>query len=158
MERLNKRWGRVRLPKFGWVRFRWTRPLGGELRSATITCDTGRWHISFCVQDGIVEVTPNGLPPVGVDRGVVVAVATSDGAMVNREFVTPGEAQRLRRLQQQLARQRNKRSNRVRPPRRSLRDSMARSGRVATTSPHAPHTSSPASTASSRWRTCGSAT
>jgi len=112
VERLNKRWGRVRLPKFGWVRFRWTRPLGGELRSATITCDTGRWHISFCVQDGIVEVTPNGLPPVGVDRGVVVAVATSDGAMVNREFVTPGEAQRLRRLQQQLARQRNKRSNR----------------------------------------------
>ncbi|MFF5211512.1 RNA-guided endonuclease InsQ/TnpB family protein [Streptosporangium sp. NPDC000396] len=111
MERVSRRWGRVRLPKLGWVRFRWTRPLGGQMRNATVLKDGGRWYVSFCVEDGLADSVPNGKPPVGVDRGVAVAVATSDGWMRDREFVTPGEAARLKRLQHKLARQR-KGSNR----------------------------------------------
>jgi len=106
VERLNRRWGQVRLPKLGWVRFRWTRPLGGTIRNATVTKQAGRWYISFCVQDGVTEVTPNGKPAVGVDRGVAVAVATSEGVMRGREFVTIGGQLRMRRLQQRLARSR----------------------------------------------------
>jgi putative transposase len=104
VERLNRRWGRVRLPKLGWVRLRWTRPPGGTIRNATVARDGGRWYVSFCVEDGAAEVAPNGKPPVGVDRGVDVAVATSDGAKHDRQFVTAGEQLRLRRLQQRLAR------------------------------------------------------
>ncbi|WP_182899213.1 RNA-guided endonuclease TnpB family protein [Microbispora sp. H10830] len=106
VERVSHRWGRVRLPKLGWVRFRWTRPLGGRLRNATVLKDGRRWYIAFCVEDGLVELAPNGKPPVGVDRGVKVAVVTSGGWMCDREFFTPGETIRLKRLQQQLARQR----------------------------------------------------
>lgn len=112
VRRVSKRWGVVRLPKFGDVRFRWTRALGGELRNATVLREGGRWYVSFCVEDGIVEVEPNGLPPVGADRGVKAAVATSDGWMRDRTFIRPGEAKRLRRLQQKLARQKNRRSHR----------------------------------------------
>jgi len=104
VRRLNRRWGEVRLPKFGLVRFRWTRPLGGTIHNATVTRDGGRWYISFCVEDGVAEVAPNGKPPVGVDRGVAVAVATSDGDLHDRAVVTPGEAARLKRLQQRLSR------------------------------------------------------
>jgi transposase len=110
--RLSRRWGQVKLPKLGWVRFRWTRPIGGTVRNATVLRDGGRWYVCFCVEDGVEKVEPNGKPPVGVDRGVAVAVATSDGWMREREFVTPGEAKRLKRRQQQLSRQKNKRSNR----------------------------------------------
>ncbi|MEU0153474.1 RNA-guided endonuclease InsQ/TnpB family protein [Micromonospora fulviviridis] len=94
----------MRLPKFGPVRFRWTRPLGGAIRNATVSRDGGRWYISFCVEDGEAEAAANGKPPVGVDRGVAVAVATSDGGLDEREFVTAGEAARLKRLQQRLSR------------------------------------------------------
>lgn len=111
VRRLNRRWGEVRLPKLGPVRFRWTRPLGGTVRNATVLCDGGRWYIAFCVEDGEVEAPANDLPGIGIDRGVKVAVATSGGWMRNRDFITPGEAGRRRRLQQQLARQR-KGSNR----------------------------------------------
>ncbi|MCW3818244.1 transposase [Micromonospora sp. DR5-3] len=104
VRRLNRRWGEVRLPRFGSVRFRWTRPLGGTIRNATVSRDGGRWYISFCVEDGVAEAAPNGKPPVGVDRGVAVAVATSDGDLDDRAFVTPGEAARLKRLQQRLSR------------------------------------------------------
>jgi putative transposase len=117
VERLSRRWGKVRLPRFGWVRFRWTRSLGGTVRNATVRRDGCRWYISFHVDDRVAEAAPNGKPPVGVDRGVAVAVATSDGELRNREFVTPGEAKRLKRLQQKLSRSlrvhgRNKRSKR----------------------------------------------
>ncbi|MEU2613987.1 RNA-guided endonuclease TnpB family protein [Micromonospora sp. NPDC007271] len=104
VRRLNRRWGEVRLPKFGPVRFRWTRPLGGAVRNATVCRDGGRWYISFCVEDGVAEVAPNGKPPIGVDRGVAVAIATSDGGLDDQNFVTPGEAARLKRLQQRLSR------------------------------------------------------
>ncbi len=104
VRRLNRRWGEVKLPKFGWVRFRWTRAIGGTIRNATVSRNAGRWYISFCVEDGVVETAPNGQPAVGVDLGVNVAVATSEGEMLHRETVTVGEAKRLKRLQQLLSR------------------------------------------------------
>ncbi len=74
VKRLNRRWGSVALPKLGEVRFRWTRPIGGRVRNATVRRDGGRWYVSFCLEDGVSVSEPNGKPPVGVDRGVVVAV------------------------------------------------------------------------------------
>ncbi|WP_230395611.1 RNA-guided endonuclease InsQ/TnpB family protein [Plantactinospora alkalitolerans] len=117
VRRVNRRWGEVRLPKFGPVRFRWTRPVGGAIRNATMLRDGGRWYVSFCVEDGVAEAAPNGRPPVGVDRGVAVAVATSDGDLYDQQFATPGELRRIRRLNQRLARSlrvhgRNRRSGR----------------------------------------------
>ncbi|MFB7328037.1 RNA-guided endonuclease InsQ/TnpB family protein, partial [Streptomyces sp. NPDC056190] len=47
VERLGRTWGRGKLPKLGRVRFRWSRPLGGELRSATVSRKGGRWFVSF---------------------------------------------------------------------------------------------------------------
>ncbi|WP_055482102.1 RNA-guided endonuclease InsQ/TnpB family protein [Sphaerimonospora mesophila] len=111
VERISRRWGRVKLPKFEWVRFRWSRPLGGILRSATITRDGRHWFVSFLIEDGrpIPQTHPG--PAVGIDRGVVVAVTTSDGDFHERPFITDGQRQRYRRLQRQLARTR-KGSNR----------------------------------------------
>lgn len=112
VRRVNRRWGEVRLPKFGMVRFRWSRPIGGTVRNATISLDGGRWYVSFCVEDGVTAVEPNGGPAVGVDRGVRVAVATSDGALLDFTLFTTGEAGRARRLQQQLSRQKGRNSAR----------------------------------------------
>lgn len=104
VRRLNRRWGTVRLPKFGEVRFRWTRNIGGQIRNVTVIFDGGRWYVSFCIEDGLIASEPNGKPPVGVDRGAAIAVATSDGWLHDRDFTTPGEAERLRRLQRQVRR------------------------------------------------------
>lgn len=76
--RLNKSWGMVKLPKIGEVRFRWTRDIPGKLKNATISLDPLGWHISFSTEMEI-EVEPNFGPAIGVDRGVVEAVAYSDG-------------------------------------------------------------------------------
>lgn len=77
MERINRRWGRVKLPKIGWIKFRWTRPIQGSIREATITKTALGWQISFgCLIDR--EVSDNG-KIVGIDRGIAVPLMLSDG-------------------------------------------------------------------------------
>ncbi|MEV6336868.1 transposase [Nocardia vinacea] len=112
VQRLGRRRGRVKLPKLGWVQFRWSRSLGGAIRSATLCRDGRHWYVSFLVEDGIVAPERHmSTATAGVDRGVAVAVATSDGRLYDREFTTRGEGKRYRRLQQKLARQKKRSIN-----------------------------------------------
>jgi putative transposase len=107
VEKLNRRKSRVRLPKLGWVTFRASRCLDGEtIRSATLTREGKHWFVSFLVGDGRTTPDVHGRPgtAVGVDRGVVVAVATSAGDLLDRVFTTPGEQRRALRLQRKLSR------------------------------------------------------
>ncbi|MEV4068953.1 RNA-guided endonuclease InsQ/TnpB family protein [Nonomuraea fuscirosea] len=131
VERINRTWGRVFLPKFGWVKFRMSRPLGGVVKSATVSLDGMHWFISFLVEDGLgqVEHHVRAERKVGVDRGVVTAAVTSDGEFFDRRhatadgvssrvipsaakkdrtsdlgYLTRGEAERYLRLQRRLAR------------------------------------------------------
>lgn len=113
VEKLNRRWGRAKLPKLGWVKFRASRPIGGTIRSATVSCKGGRWFVSFLVEDG--QLTPDHHPgtPVGIDRGVAVAATTSGGEFHDRKFATSGEKARHLKLQKKLARQKKGSANRA---------------------------------------------
>lgn len=114
VERLGRKWGRAKLPKLGWVRFRRSRPLGGEIRSATVSRKGAHWFVSFLVDDDTVTPERHAMPntAVGIDRGVKITAATSDGDLYDRPFITDGEAARYRRLQQRLARTRKGSANR----------------------------------------------
>jgi putative transposase len=105
VRRLGRHAGDVRLPKLGKVRFRWSRPLGGVVRNVTVRQSSGHWYIAFCVEDGATSAAPNGRPAVGVDRGVVVPVATSDGECFHGLGVQSREQRHLAHLQRRLARQ-----------------------------------------------------
>lgn len=117
--RLSKRWGAVRLPKLGDVRFRWTRALPGTVSSATLTCLAGTWHVAFCLEVEELVAHPNPAPAVGVDRGVEVAFMTSDGDAHDRVMWKPAEKTRLLVLERRKARQ-QKESNRWRRTCRSI--------------------------------------
>lgn len=106
-EKLNRRKSRVKLPKLGWVKFRASRSLEGEnIRSATLAREGEHWFVSLLVDDGITTPTEHASPgrAVGVDRGVVVAVATSAGDLFDQVFTTAGEQHRALRLQRKLSR------------------------------------------------------
>ena len=104
IKRLNRRYGQVWVPKVGWVRFRWTRTIPGTVKSYRVTLDrSGRWHIVFAAIPDCLP-GPNDGSVVGVDRGVAVSVALSSGELLGIPGLRAGEIQRLRKLQQQLAR------------------------------------------------------
>ncbi|MFL1380795.1 RNA-guided endonuclease InsQ/TnpB family protein [Nocardiopsis protaetiae] len=116
VERQGRRRGRVKLPKLGWVKFRWSRAPQGTIRSATVSFNGRHWYVSLLCEDGEHIPETHAVPDsvVGVDRGVAVAVATSDGDLFDRVFQTPKEHERERRLRRQLSRRRKGSKNRAR--------------------------------------------
>lgn len=104
VQRINRKTGRVWVPKVGWVRFRWSRAVPEEVKSYRVTRDrAGRWHIAFAAIPDPIPAPGNG-QVVGVDRGVVVSAALSTEELLTTPSLTTGERQRLRRLQRRLAR------------------------------------------------------
>ena len=104
VRRLNRNWGQVRVPKAGWVRFRWSRDVPADARSFRVTRDrAGRWHVAFAVIPAPVQGPGTG-EAVGIDRGVTVSAALSTGEMLTVPGLSAREQARLRRLQRRLAR------------------------------------------------------
>jgi len=105
MRRVNRRWGQVAVPKLGWIRFRWSRPVLAA-RSYRISRDrAGRWHVAFAAVPPAIPAPGNG-GVVGVDRGVTVSVALSTGELLKAPGLRPAERRRLRLLERRLARAR----------------------------------------------------
>ena len=102
--RLNRHWAVVKIPRAGWVRFRWSRPVPEGVKSFRVTRDrAGRWHVAFAAIPQPVEGPGTG-EAVGIDRGVKVSAALSTGEMLVVPGLTALEARRLTALQRKLAR------------------------------------------------------
>nr|WP_275409278.1 transposase [Streptomyces sp. SID12501] len=123
--RVHRRWGMVNIPKIGRVRFRWTKdlPVGKQanadnrITGARLVKDALGWHISFRVQT--LETTPalHTGPEVGIDAGVNLPLALSDGnhqdhsrpaytseGKADRDkWLNPEEKAKLLRLEQRAA-------------------------------------------------------
>src|SRR4051794_17669909 len=66
VRRVSRKVGQVRIPKVGWVPFRWSRSIPDDVRSFRVTCDrAGRWHVAFAA-------VPE--PLTGPGTGAVVGV------------------------------------------------------------------------------------
>jgi len=104
VRRLSRKTGAVWIPKVGWVRFRWSRPVPLSAKSYRVTMDrAGRWHIAFVAIPDPVPAPGNG-EVVGIDRGVAVSAALSNGEMLNAPRLNPGRQRRLKLLQRRLSR------------------------------------------------------
>lgn len=115
VRRVGRRWGSVNIPKVGRIRFRWTRDLPGVTRSSPAGRITGArlvkdplgWHIVFRTEATATESRQHPGPLVGVDVGVTVPMALSDGSTrLHGSWLTSREESRLRRLERRSARQR----------------------------------------------------
>ncbi|MGW0756173.1 RNA-guided endonuclease InsQ/TnpB family protein [Streptomyces sp. NPDC002814] len=87
IKRVHRRWGVVNIPKVGRVRFYWTRdlPVGknadadNRITGARLVKDALGWHIAFRVQVLDAAPQPHAGPEVGIDAGVNIPLALSDG-------------------------------------------------------------------------------
>jgi putative transposase len=104
VRRLSRHVGEVRIPKAGWVRFRWSRQLPPGVKSYRVRLDrSGRWRVAFAAIPEPVPAPGNG-QVAGIDRGVTVSAALSTGEMLSAPGLTPARQRRVRRLQRKLAR------------------------------------------------------
>src|SRR6266566_5945213 len=104
VRRLNRNTGEVRIPKAGWVRFRWSRQVPQDAKSFRVTRDrAGRWHVAFAVVPEPVPAPGTG-EAVGIDRGVVITAALSTGEKLHCPGMSSRERARLRRAERRKAR------------------------------------------------------
>jgi putative transposase len=127
VRRLSRNVGAVRVPKVGWVRFRWSRAVPDGVRSYRVTRDAaGRWYVAFAAIPAPFPAPGTG-EVVGVDRGVAVSAALSTGELLTVPGLTGGERLRLLRLQRRLARA-ERGSNRRKRVRAAVAKLKAREG------------------------------
>ncbi|MCX4641218.1 MULTISPECIES: transposase [unclassified Streptomyces] len=131
IRRVHRRWGMVNIPKVGRVRFRWTKdlPVGkradseNRITGARLVKDALGWHIAFRVQTRQAKPEPHQGPEVGIDAGVNLPLALSDGnhqshgrpprlpgGKADRDkWLNPDEKAKLLDLQRRAARRRQHR-------------------------------------------------
>jgi len=117
VERINRRWGRVKMPKIGWVKFRYSRQVAGRITEAAITMSPLGWQVSIgCAIDG--DVPDNGLA-VGIDRGVAVPLMLSDGTSYSLPSSIADLERRYRKAQRVIARRKKGSKRRARAIKRA---------------------------------------
>ncbi|WP_225860582.1 RNA-guided endonuclease InsQ/TnpB family protein [Streptomyces triticiradicis] len=103
VHQLNRRWAQVKVPGCGWVRFRLTRTDLPKAKTFRVTYRNGQWHIAFAVIPAPVTAPATG-EVIGVDRGVNITAALSDGRKLNCPQLTVKERAQVRKHQRRAAR------------------------------------------------------
>ncbi|MGA5873791.1 RNA-guided endonuclease InsQ/TnpB family protein [Streptomyces cinereoruber] len=125
IKRVHRRWGMVNIPKVGRVRFRWTKdlPVGKtantdhRITGARLVKDGLGWHIAFRITTLERTPQPHPGPEVGIDMGVSIPLALSDGNHHDHgrpprlsdgtsdrdKWLSPDEKAKLLRLEQRAA-------------------------------------------------------
>lgn len=107
VQRLNRKWATVLIPKVGAVKFRLTRTWADVLTatSARVTLSpSGQWYVSLTTLPAPFERVRTG-SIIGLDRGVAQTVSTSNGTHSNIPTLTEGEQARFLSLERRLSRQ-----------------------------------------------------
>jgi len=94
---------RVKLPKLGWIRFIKSRALVGNLKNATITRTSGKWYISFQVEQEIKKTIHPSKSSVGIDLGIASFAALSTGKQIESVLAFKAWRHKLAKAQRRLA-------------------------------------------------------
>lgn len=103
VQRINRRWAQVKVPGCGWVRFRLTRTDMPCAKTFRITYRNNQWHVAFAVIPEPIAAPGTG-EVMGVDRGVTITAALSDGRKLNCPQLTVREQAQIRKHQRRAAR------------------------------------------------------
>jgi putative transposase len=101
--RLDQSSSRIFLPKLGWLRYRASRAVMGEVRQVTVSHCAGKWFVSIQTEREVTRPVPKATRVIGIDMGVIRFATMSNG-----EFLAPlGSFKRhekaLRKAQQALS-------------------------------------------------------
>ncbi|MBE7157994.1 MAG: transposase [Rhodospirillales bacterium] len=111
--RLSRRVGEVKLPKLGWVRLHWDRAIPGEVKNITVARRAGIWTVAAQYEREVADPQPSALPAIGIDRGVTVFAALSDGTLIAPLNAGKKALRTLARAQRKFARKKRDSKNRA---------------------------------------------
>ncbi len=94
---------RIFLPKLGWLRYRNSRPVLGDVCTVTVSQSGGKWFVSIQTRREVETGQPQG-GIVGLDMGIARFATLSDGSHYDPLNSFKKHQQRLKRYQRRMAR------------------------------------------------------
>jgi putative transposase len=95
---------RISLPKLGWIRYRNSREVIGEVKNVTVSQSCGRWYISIQTEYEVAAPVHNAESMVGLDAGITKLVTLSDGTVYQPVNSFKAGQRKLATRQRQLSR------------------------------------------------------
>lgn len=95
---------RIFFPKLGWVRYRNSREVLGEVRNTTISQSGGKWFVSVQTQRDMEEILPLSTSAIGIDVGITHFATFSDASHIAPLNSFKKHQQRLARYQRRMSR------------------------------------------------------
>lgn len=103
---------RVKLPAgIGWVKFRQSRAILGEVKNCTVDFDAGHWFISFQTEREVDNPLPKSTSAVGIDMGIQRFATLSDGTYCEPLNSFKRHQDQLAKAQRQMSRKTKYSSN-----------------------------------------------
>ena len=93
---------RLFLPKLGWLRYRNSRDVLGELRNVTVSQSGGKWFVSIQTQREVEPPVHPATSIVGIDVGIARFATLSDGSFIEPLNTFRKHEQRLARYQRAM--------------------------------------------------------
>lgn len=95
---------RIFLPKLGWMRYRNSRPVLGEVKNVTVSSSNGKWFVAIQTEREVDAPVHPSTSLVGVDMGIANFAALSTGEIIAPVGALNAHAQRLARYQRAMSR------------------------------------------------------
>jgi putative transposase len=95
---------RIFLPKLGWLRYRNSRAVEGDLRNVTVSITGGKYFVSIQTRREVPQPVHPSSSAVGIDVGITQFATLSDGTVIEPLNTFKKHQDRLKRYQRVMAR------------------------------------------------------
>ena len=102
--RLDQSNGRIFLPKIGWMRYRNSRHVAGEVCNVTVSSGAGRWFVSIQTAREVPQPMRRSRSAIGIDVGLARFATLSDGTVYEPLHSFRRHQQRLAHYQRMMSR------------------------------------------------------
>jgi putative transposase len=103
---------RIFLPKVGWVFFRKSRDIEGKIKNVTVSRSASGWYVSIQTEKDVPDTVHPSNTTVGVDVGVKIFAALSDGTIYEPVNSLKKLEKKLSKAQRDLSRKKKGSNNR----------------------------------------------
>jgi putative transposase len=102
--KLDQQNSRIFLPKLGWMRYRNSRDILGEIKNVRVSQTNSQWFMSIQTQREVEQLLPTAETAIGIDVGVARFATLSDGTHIEPLNSFKKHQIRLARYQRRMSR------------------------------------------------------
>ena len=94
---------RIFLPKLGWIRYRNSRDVLGELRNVTVSSKGSKWFVSIQTQREVEKIASQATTAIGIDLGIARFATFSNDQYIEPRNSFKTKAAKLAKYQRRMA-------------------------------------------------------